>query len=54
MKFGFYDQFGAFFNDVLGSVDSAILNKSLQSPDVGLFFNWAAFYQKMSFFFSTI
>jgi hypothetical protein len=53
MKFGFYDQLGAFFNDVPDSVDSAILNKSLQSPEIGLFFNWAA-YQNMSFIFENL
>jgi hypothetical protein len=54
MKFGFYDQFGAFFNNVTESVDSAILNKSPECPDVGPFFHWAAFYQNMSLLFENL
>ena len=54
MNFGFYDVFSAFFKDVPDSVDSAILNKSLKCPDVGQFFNWAAFYQNMSLVFENL
>jgi hypothetical protein len=54
MKFGFYDQIGVYFNDVPNSVDSAILKKSLKTHDIGLFFNWAAFYQNMSFDFENL
>jgi hypothetical protein len=49
MKFGFYEQYAAYYNITPNFVDSAILSKSLQCPEVGPFFNWAAFYQNMSF-----
>jgi hypothetical protein len=48
MKFGFYDQLRVFFENVPDSVDSAILIKSVQGPDIGRFFNWAVVYQNMS------
>jgi hypothetical protein len=49
MKFGFIDEFEAFFNDVPDSADAAILNRSVRCPDRGTSFNWAAVYQNMSF-----
>ena len=49
MKFDFFDEFDAFFNNVAESADSGILNKSVRIPDRGASFNWAAFYQNMSF-----
>ena len=54
MKFGFYEQSAVLFDDVPDSVDSVILNKSVQSPDACLFFYWAAFYQNMSFLFNNL
>ena len=50
-KFGFIDEYEVFFNNVPGSVDSAILNKSVRCPDRGSSFNWAAIYQNISVVF---
>jgi hypothetical protein len=49
MKFGFIDEFNAFFKDVPDSSDSAILSRSVRCPDRGVSFNWAAVHQNMSF-----
>jgi len=54
MKFGFADEYEALFNNVPNSVDSVILNKSVRCPDRRMLFNWAAFYQNMSFVFTNV
>jgi hypothetical protein len=47
-KFGFVGEFEIFFNELPGSVYSAILGKSVRCPDVGTLFKWAANYQNLT------
>jgi hypothetical protein len=52
-KFGFYDEYGIFFNKEY-PIDSTILNKAARFPDRGVCFNWAAVYQNMSIIFDNL
>ena len=54
MKFGFVDEYDAFFENVPDSVDSVILNNAVRSSDRGISLNWAAFYQNMSILFDNL
>jgi len=54
MKFGFIDEYEAFFYNVPDSVDSAILNNAIRCPDRGASFNWAAVYQNTSIVFDNL
>jgi hypothetical protein len=54
MKFGFIDEYRVFFEEVPGSVDSAILKKSVRCPDIGASLKWAAVYQNMSLVFDNL
>jgi hypothetical protein len=54
MKFGFIDEYGAFFYNVHDSLDSVILNNAVRCPDSGTSFNWAAAYQNMSILFDNL
>jgi hypothetical protein len=51
MKFGFIDEYVAFFNNVPDSADSTILNKAVRCPDRRTCLNWAAVYQNISIVF---
>jgi hypothetical protein len=51
MKFGFIDEYKAFFNNINDSVDSAILNNAVRYLEIGTSLNWAAVYQNMSIIF---
>jgi hypothetical protein len=53
-KFGFFDEYEVFFNDVSDSFESAILNKYVRCPDHGASFNWAAVYQNISIVFDNL
>jgi hypothetical protein len=48
MKFGFIDEYEAFFNNVTDPVESVILNKYVKCPYLGACLNWAAVYQNIS------
>ena len=47
-KFGFTDEYEAFFNNVPISVHSANLNNAVRGPDSGATLNWTAVCQNMS------
>jgi hypothetical protein len=53
-KFGFIDEYEAFFNNVQDSVDSVILNNAVRCPDIGTSFKWAAVYQNVSIVFDNL
>jgi hypothetical protein len=54
MKFGFLEDFVAFFDRERGPVESAILDNAVKCPDLGACLNWAALYQNMSILFENL
>jgi hypothetical protein len=54
MKFGFFEEYEVFFNNVSDSIDSTILSKSVRCHDRGASFNWATVYQNISIVFDNL